>query len=286
MKLGSILASNALRVPAKAAIVCDGRRVTWRELDQSANRVANALLEHGLQVGDRVGLSLPNGIELVSAVCGILKAGGIVVPISARLTAGEVGVIVEDSTPRALIFGDGQRPLVGPARTQTRIVVGAAEPGELSFAHIMSAGNVNAPPPLPIEADDALIGYTSGTTGRPKGAISTHANLVVGQGIMTAREWGLGADDVIFATTPMAHRIGIARIANAICLGATLVTTAQFDAANAIDIIAREGVTAIGCVPTIARMLLPHIAARPQACASLRVMVATGEAFPDVCWAA
>ena len=129
--------------------------------------------------------------------------------------------------------------------------------------------------------DDALIAYTSGTTGRPKGAMSTHANLIVGSGEMTAQAWGLRADDVILITTPMAHRIGLARLANAFVLGAKLAIMPRFDVADAIDLIEAEGVTVVSLVPTIARMLLPEIEKRPQACRSIRIVVATGEAFPE-----
>jgi acyl-CoA synthetase (AMP-forming)/AMP-acid ligase II len=285
MKLGTLVSSNAQRYPDRVALVCDRRRVTFQELDLLSNRIANALLQHGLRGGDRVGVHLPNGIELVVTVCGILKAGGVVVPISTRLAAAEIAVMLEDSMPTAIVFSAGSRAMIqmSVATLPKPLLIAdeLARPGELDLNAIMTTGSpLPVAPPSP-EFDDALIAYTSGTTGRPKGAISTHANLIIGQGMMTARAWGLRSDDVILVTTPMAHRIGIARISNAIYLGARLAIMPRFDAVAAIDLIETEGVTVVALVPTIARMLIPAIESRPQACRTLRVIVATGEAFPE-----
>ncbi len=85
MTLGALLTDNAQRHPDRIAIVCDGRRVTYRELDLLSNRLANTLIERGIAPGDRVAVYLPNGIELVVALCGVLKAGAIVVPVTRGL---------------------------------------------------------------------------------------------------------------------------------------------------------------------------------------------------------
>jgi len=99
-------------------------------------------------------------------------------------------------------------------------------------------------------------------------------------GFMNYKEWGLTPDDRIIATTPMAHRTGLGRIANMVCVGCTVVVMPRFDPAACVDTIEKERITVIGLVPTIARMLMPEIEKRPDACRTLRIMVATGEAFP------
>jgi len=285
MTLGALLTENARRHPERIAIVCDGRRVTYRELDVLSNCVANTLIERGIVPGDRAAVYLPNGIELVVALCGVLKAGAIVVPVSTRLAPAEVETMMEDSTPAAIIFHSGARGAVqgSSAKLSNPLLIcdEGAVAGELDLRAVMATGS-----PAPVartssNTDDALIAYTSGTTGRPKGAISTHANLIVGSGEMTAQAWGLRADDVILITTPMAHRIGLARLANAFVLGAKLAIMPRFDAAGAIGLIEVEGVTVVSLVPTIARMLLPEIEKRPESCRSMRIVVATGEAFPE-----
>ncbi len=283
--LVALLAGNAQRHGDRIAIVCDGRRVTYRELDRLANRVANALIEHGIAPGDRVAVYLPNGIELVAVLCGVLRAGAIVVPVSTRLAPAEVETMIEDSRPAAVFYDPEARAAVHAfsAKLANPVLICAADAaaGELDLKAVMTSGSP-APVALAISAaDDALIAYTSGTTGRPKGAMSSHANLIIGSGEMTAQVWGLNENDVILITTPMAHRIGLARLANAFLLGAKLVIMPRFDVTGAIDVIASEGVTVVSLVPTIARMLLPEIEKRPQACHSIRIVVATGEAFPE-----
>ena len=110
--LGALLTDNARRHPDRIAIVCDGRRVTYSELDLLSCSLANALVARGIAPGDRAAVYLPNGIELVVALCGALKAGAIVVPVSTRLAAAEVEIMMEDSKPAAVIFHADARAAV------------------------------------------------------------------------------------------------------------------------------------------------------------------------------
>lgn len=215
---------------------------------------------------------------------GVLKAGAVLVPISGRLTTAESELIFEDARPAATFFDQRNRQSVRKATAALDypllIAVGGSEDGERDFNLFLSKGSPAAAIPLPLEPNDAVIAYTSGTTGRPKGVISTHSNIVVGQGFMHALEFGLRSDDVTLVTTEIALRTGMGRISNAFCLGSTMVLMPHFDAGEALDLIEREKVTVIGLVPTIARRLIPEIRRRPEACKTLRVMNATGEAFP------
>ncbi len=130
------------------------------------------------------------------------------------------------------------------------------------------------------DADDCLILYTSGTTGRPKGAVNTHANVIVQNVDQHVDAWGIHEDDVFLATTPLAHRAGVGRLVNALGLGGTLVIMEKFDAAEALALIEREQVTVAGLPPTVIRMLLPAIKSDPGRCASLRRVIVSTEAFP------
>ncbi|MGH8668020.1 MAG: class I adenylate-forming enzyme family protein [Burkholderiales bacterium] len=129
------------------------------------------------------------------------------------------------------------------------------------------------------DADDCLILYTSGTTGRPKGAVCTHTGVIVQNIDQHVAAWGIGEDDRFLATTPLAHRAGIGRLVNALGLGATLVIMEKFDAAQALALIERERVTVAGLPPTVIRMLLPAIRSNPGSCASLRRVIVSTEAF-------
>jgi long-chain acyl-CoA synthetase len=130
------------------------------------------------------------------------------------------------------------------------------------------------------ERDDCLILYTSGTTGYPKGAVLTHDNVIVQNVDHHVAAWGIGADDVYLATTPLAHRAGVGRLVNALGLGGTLVIMEKFDAAEALDLVERERVTVAGFPPTVIRMLLSSFKSSPERCASLRRVIVSTEAFP------
>lgn len=267
-----------MRTPAKAALVMNGRRVSYAELVDSAQAMAAGLHRRGLKAGDRVLVYLPNGIEFVQTLYAEFTLGAIVVPVNTRLTAKELAYFAEDSKPSLLVFHSDSAAALSEVSAQIagipQLVAGA-----LSFADVAQPSD-EALPAVPLEAEDCMIMYTSGTTGKPKGAILTHANFIVQHGYLNAIEWGITREDRFLVTTPLAHRTGLARMLNSICLGATLVVMDRFDAARAIDLIEAEGVTAAGMVPTVARMLMPQLEQAPARCASLRHVIVTGEAFP------
>lgn len=284
MKIGAMLASAAQRHPDREALVCGDRRITFGELDVTANRLANAYTGRGQKCGDRIAMYLPNSAELIEAMVGAAKSGGVIVPIATRLAPREVEYILKNSEPWAIFFTPEFRDTVHRVAASLGnpllVVLGDAEDGEVSFDTLRAEGSGTAPPPIPSDAEALMIGYTSGTTGRPKGAVATHSSLVMIGGFLNYKEWGLTADDRIIATTPMAHRTGLGRIANMVCIGCAVVVMPRFDPVACVDAIEKEKITVIGLVPTIARMLMPEIEKRPDACRTLRIMVATGEAFP------
>lgn len=280
MKLGDMLADCARRYPRREAVVCAGRRMTFAELDGLAHRLANALAGLGQAPGDRVALYLPNGVELVVAMAAVARSGGVIVPVSTRLAEPEVRFILEDCAPSVVMFAPGHRAGLAGAGDAVRVAVGAPEPGERGYGDLLARASPAPAPPLPPDLRDLVIGYTSGTTGRPKGAVATHANIVLTHGYMNTVEWGLTGADRTLVTTPMAHRTGLGRVANMFCLGASVVLMERFDAREAVALIESERVTVVGGVPTIFRRLAPEFERRPEALASLRMIVATGEVFP------
>ena len=285
LKLASLISDSAFRYPDREVIVCGNRRVTFGELNSNADRLADAYLRRGMRTGDRLALFLPNSAELIEAMCGAAKAGGIIVPIATRLAAPEVAHIVKDCAPWMVAFTPEHRQIVLNAVKNLNnplLVVfgGEAQDGEVSFRDLMAEGEDIPPPHLPTEPDTLMLGYTSGTTGRPKGALATNTCMVLTGGYMNASEWGLSPDDRVLATTPMAHRTGLGRVTNAVCCGCTVVIMDKFNPVDAVDTIEKEKITMVGLVPTIARMLIPEIEKRPDAVRSVRLMVATGEVFP------
>ncbi|MFG1359579.1 class I adenylate-forming enzyme family protein [Xanthobacter pseudotagetidis] len=282
MRLEVFIEAHALRRPDHPAVICGGERLTYGQLQARITALAGAMSARGVRPGDRVLLYLSNGTAFVELTFAALSLGAIVVPATTRLTDTEVAYIAADAEPR-LVAHDG-------AGTGLDLVRRAAEGAIFLSAGAATGGDerledwraepVMLRPDVPVEWLDAMIMYTSGTTGRPKGALLTHANIITNHHFVNGLEWGLAADDVFLVSTPLAHRTGFARLANALTVGGTLVVMEKFDPAATLDIIAREKVSVAGMVPTICRMMLPAIAAAPHKCASLRRIVVTGEAFP------
>jgi long-chain acyl-CoA synthetase len=134
--------------------------------------------------------------------------------------------------------------------------------------------------PVPSEEDDCLILYTSGTTGRPKGAVNTHANVLVQNIEHHVAAFGIHEEDRFLVTTPLAHRAAIGRLINALGLGGTLVIMEKFDAGQAFELIERERISVAGLPPTVIRMMLPELAKDRQRMSSLRRVIVSTEAFP------
>jgi long-chain acyl-CoA synthetase len=257
MKLATFLAAHAARRPDHVAVISGDRRMRFAELDESTTRAADALRRRGVGVGDRVAILLPNGIEFVQALLATIKAGAVAVPVNTRLSPEEMDYILDDCAPAAVFSGS-----------------------DIHIGGLVGEGAVDLPE-VPVDFSDCVISYTSGTTGKPKGAVLTQENYIVLNGYLNGLMWGLGPDDRQLITTPLAQRTGLARVMNMICHGCGLVIPVKFDAVQTASIIETEQVSFMGTVPTVARMLLPVIERDPSRFASLRTFVATGEAFPS-----
>ena len=283
MKLASFLATHARATPDKHAVICGDERLTFAQLNDTTDRLANSLRDLGVGVGDRVAIQLQNTVEFVRAFLAITKAGGISVPVNTRLAPAEIAYILADSAPKAVFISDETREVFEPAAANAnevvRIAVGSPKPGEHAIAELIAKGAAGTPA-VPSEFDDSMIVYTSGTTGKPKGAILTQANSIIPNGYLNALQYGISERDRLLVTTPLAHRTGFARMANMILHGSTLFVMRRFDPATAAKLIRDERITVIGIVPTVGRMLLPEIESHPENFATVNVMLVTGEAFP------
>ncbi len=294
MRLEGLLAAHALRRPDHIAIVAGTQRVGYRELHERIRRIAHGFHGLGVREGDRIVLVLPNCVEFVVAEYAAFMLGAVVVTVNPRLSADEVAHIVGDAAPALLVYRDDTRAIVdGAAKDRVshehaaarRVVVGVASVDELDLASLERAGADRLRqgvtlPTLDVGHDDALIMYTSGTTGRPKGALITHANMIIQNLLLQGQAWQIHGDDRFLAMTPLAHRAGCARLYNALGLGGTLVLMDKFDVEQALNLIEAEQITVTGLVPTVIRMMLPKLRERPQRCASLRRVIVSTEAFP------
>ncbi len=283
MRLEVVLAAHAERHPDKVAVICGGVAITYGALQHSIRQVAGGLGELGLGRDDKIMLYLPNGVAVVQLLYAALALGAVAVPVTTRMTMRELADFCEDCEAKVLAFhvdqADALSDLLAARQGMASVVVGGEMPGAVPFRSLLQdrAGDL---PAVPGGQDECMINYTSGTTGRAKGAIITHANVLIQNGFIHPVEWGLSAEDCFLVVTPLTHRTGMGRLANALTLGATIVVMESFDAAMAVDLIEGHGVTVMGMVPTVCRMMLPEIAIDPGRCRSLRRVLVTGEAFP------
>ncbi len=284
MKLGDVLLSSAVRVPDRLAVLCGAERLTFKELNARGNQLANALLARGLGLGDRVVIYMPNSVAVSVVFAACLKAGALLVPVSTRLTAQELGFIIDDCQPFAVMYAeeDAAKVVAATKSTPKALLVdtsGRAVSGGIALAALAAEGGIAEPPKLPFDFQDCMIGYTAGTTGLPKGAIITHANSIFGQ-YVAATIYGQGDTDVFFATSPMAHRTGFARMVSSYCLGVPLLCQPNFNPAEMATLIEEYGVTQLSIVPTPLRMFLDHLERTDHKLSSIKTIVTGGEACP------
>jgi long-chain acyl-CoA synthetase len=282
MKLPSFLAARAKEHPDNTALVCGTNRLSFRDLHEQSDRLATAMRNAGIEAGDRVAICLPNCCEFVTIFMAIVKCGALAMPINMRLSAAEIALIFQDAGPAGVFYGKNERPVVAKlldgTATRRFALDGMVEANETSYEALLDTKAM--PIAVPSESDGCAIFYTSGTTGQPKGAITTQANYVVANGFLNAMHWSMTSDDRILVTTSLAHRAAFGRIGNVIVLGCTLYMLPKFDAELAADTIEEDEITVLSIVPTVGRMMLSEIEAAPSRFSSLRILAATGEAFP------
>jgi long-chain acyl-CoA synthetase len=267
----------ALR-PEHPAIRLDDVKLTYADLDATSARLAAVLLARGLEAGGRVGIMLPNVPEFAVAYYGVLRAGGVVVPMNPLLKAPEVKYYLSDSGAKYLFawhqFSTEAQEGARAAGADIEVVA----PGV--FEDLVA---VSAAPEVVSRApsDTAIILYTSGTTGHPKGAELTHANLSQNARITAGSLLQLGPEDVILGCLPFFHAFGQTCCLNAaIATGATVTLLARFDPARALDIIARDQVTVFEGVPTMYAAMLDQFSPAGSETDSLRVCISGGAALP------
>jgi long-chain acyl-CoA synthetase len=278
MNLASHLVSSARTHPDRAALRLEDAVVSYRALDQGSAHMAGLLDNHGVKPGDRVAIMLPNVPEFALAYFGVLRAGGIVVPMNPLLKSREVAYYLGDSGARLLFawhaFADEAR--AGAQQAEAEVVV--VSPGAFDSL-LASAPSVEDVADLD-EDDTAVILYTSGTTGQPKGAELTHANLtrncdIAGELVQ------LTADDVIFGGLPLFHAFGQTCTLNAaVGSGACLTLLPRFDAGKALGILGEHGVTVFAGVPTVFSRLVQEPDRDAYPASRLRVSLTGGAAMP------
>lgn len=288
MLVQQFLEISADRLPDKIALICDGQRLTYAEVEAQANRLANALRSQGLQRGDRVALYLPNSIEFAIGIFAVLKAGGVFVPINHNTKFDKCAYILNNCNARALITSGRQSSLVEQlmsAVSSLKTVVltsPIAEPDRgtvLSYDAIQADYPEHRPTHINIDVDLACLIYTSGSTGEPKGVMSDHSNVVFAASSII-QYLGNVESDIVIGLLPLSFDYGLYQLLMVFKFGGTLVLEKGFTYPAAIlQRIEEERVTGFPGVPTIFSVLLKMDHSQFDL-SSLRYMTNTAAALP------
>jgi long-chain acyl-CoA synthetase len=279
LNLASIITDSAARAPETVAIRLDGNELTYAELDERSARLATLLRERGLRQGDRVGVMLPNVLEFPISYYGVLRAGGVVVPMNVLLKRREIAFYLEDSGAKLLLAWQGFAEEARDAAAEAGDQLIEVEPG--SFAELLAGCEPTPELAATDEEDTAVILYTSGTTGKPKGAELTHFNLSRNADISSRTTSEVEAGDVVLGALPLFHSFGQTVSMNAsLRVGATLTLLPKFDPGEALEIMQRDGVTHFYGVPTMYGALLHHPSREDYDTSALRICITGGASMP------
>jgi long-chain acyl-CoA synthetase len=301
LNLSVMLEDSARTVPDRDAVVLGDTRLTYAQVDAAANQVANLLVDRGIRPGDKVALTCPNLPYFPIVYYGILKAGAVVVPLNVLLKGREIAYHLDDSDAKAYFCFEGTADLpmgaegweaFGQTDGCEHFFVITADPtaaSPIEGTETFGAAMASQPPTFDSvvtkESDTAVILYTSGTTGRPKGAELTHSNMVL-QCFVNERLFGRHPDghDIYLLVLPLFHSFGQTVIMNTgFGLGGTLVMLPRFEAEQALGVMQREGVTFFAGVPTMYWGLLGALDETVDVdllAKNLRMAVAGGSSLP------
>jgi long-chain acyl-CoA synthetase len=277
--LATILTDTAAEHGDRTAFKLDDVELTYSVLDNSSARIGALLKARGLEPGHRVGLMLPNVPYFPAIYYGILRAGGVVVPMNVLLKGREVKFYLSDSGAKLLFawhdFGEAAEAGATDAGAETILV----KPGEFEQT-VMEHEPLEEVADTAAE-DAAVILYTSGTTGKPKGAELTHANLRKNCTVTQTTLGEFSHEDVLLGALPLFHSFGQTCTMNsAVAIGACVTMLPRFDPERALEIIERDKVTVFQGVPTMYNAMLHADAADTVDASCLRLCMSGGAAIP------
>ena len=279
VNLSSLLARAAADHGERPAVRLDELVLTYAKLEDSASRVTSLLASLGVMPGDRIGVMLPNVPAFPIVFYGALAAGATVVPMNPLLKNREVAYYLGDSGAKVLFTWHeaAVEAAKGAAGTGTKVL----EVDEPDMGALLAGLTPSSVIAEQADDDDAVILYTSGTTGRPKGAELTHANLTRNAELAAHEMLSAGPGDVMMGCLPLFHVFGLTAGLNAtIVSGGTLTLLPRFDPGKALEIIGRDQVTIFEGVPTMYAAMLHHRAHDSAHTSSLRTCISGGAAMP------
>jgi long-chain acyl-CoA synthetase len=278
---------NAEKFRDKPAIVFKEKQWTYGELNNRANQIANAFLLRGYKKGDKVSVMMKNNASYVEVIVGLSKIGVIVVPINFRLVGSEIEYIVSDSGSRGFITtveyaGEIEELLPVMTGVDEVIVVGGSSSASLiDYEMFITQGSVREPD-IPIDEKDTLyLGYTSGTTGKPKGVIISHRSRVL-TGMVAAYEYKVDESDVHIVAGPIYHAAPWIFLMMQLIVGGTLVIEESFTPEQFLADVERYEATNTFMAPTMFNFLvnLDGETKSKYDVSSMKVLISAGSPLP------
>src|SRR3954453_12191828 len=277
--LATLLTETAQRHPDRPALKLDDATMSYAALDDATAHVAGLLRERGIGAGDRVGVMLPHVPHFAIVYYGVLRAGAVVVPMNVLLKGREVKFYLEDPEAKALFawgdFAAAAEEGASEAGAEAIIVKAGEFEGLLGHADPITEVAERA------DDDPAVILYTSGTTGTPKGAELTHGSLHANAEVTGRTLAKVSEEDVVLGALPLFHAFGqTCGLNTSVYGGACLDLIPRFDPGKALEIIQRDKVTIFEGVPTMYHAILNHPERDQYDTSSLRLCISGGAALP------
>ena len=261
MSIAGAFGETFRKFPKKVSIEFGGKKVTFSEIDITTNKIANRLRELGVEKGDRIAQYVPNGFQLIYTTVSSFKLGAIVVPMNVAFREREIAYFLQDSGAKVIVTDSERLPVLESVLEDLPdlehiVVIDSHSEKYISFSDL-SGSDDNRELDVDISEDDgAFIFYTSGTTGRSKGALLTQRSVI--SNLKALREaWRWTEDDLFLLTLPMFHIHGLGvGLCGSLYNGCSTIVRSKFDAADVLDTIQSQGITLLMGVPTMYFRLL------------------------------
>ena len=284
--LGEVLARQARNSPQKEALVFKNKRYTYGQFNERVNRVANGLIALGIGKGDKVALLFLNCTEIVECLFATHKVGAVVVPLNFRLVPKELAYQVDNSDAKALIFSETFQESVSSIRLELGkvehyICVGAkGMERAIDYEEFLAKYSADEPSVLVDDDDPAYIMYTAGTTGRSKGAVLTHKNVLMGAAINQCIERPTPDPDRQLVVFPLSHGAGAQLALCCVFRGGSNIILDVPTPENILRLIQEEKITNVGLVPAIWNWLVNEPKLKDFDLSSLQMAGTTAAPMP------
>jgi len=286
MPTGDMLRRSASRFPDKSALIFDDNMITYRELNERANRLANSLLKMGLKKGDRIGVLCHNGPEFIEVYFASAKVGGIFTSINNLLKPAELKKILDYLSPRFMFFDFDYAQLLGSMKQNLGYVEfficldGPTSLSSIQYCDLVDQGHPEEPEVSISDGDVMTIVLTSGTTGIPKGVMRTHRHNLIGVMASTI-EFGIREDDRALFPLPFYHVTFEENMRHILMANSIVIRReGNFNAKEVLDLLSRQRITVCLLVPTMINTLLQGVSIERYDLSHFRLLLYGGSPMP------